>query len=81
MGKIRQPLTCEEAIAIMNDLISETEMAESLANFQKACTSSSESYGSVGKKWWHGFKKRHISLISSKKGEKFALSRADWTKL
>ncbi len=38
MGKIHQPLTCEEAIAIMNDLISETEMAESLTNFQKART-------------------------------------------
>jgi hypothetical protein len=66
MGKIRQPLTCEEAIAIMNDLISETEMAESLTNFQKARTSSSESYGCVGKKWWRGFKKRHDSLIASK---------------
>ena len=57
MGKIRQPITCEEAIAIMNDLISETEMAESLTQFQKARTSTSSSYGSVGKNWWMGFKK------------------------
>jgi hypothetical protein len=81
MGKIRQPITCDEAIAIMNDLISETEMAESLTQFQKARTSTSSSYGSVGKNWWMGFKKRHASLLVSKKGEKFASSRADWMKL
>ena len=81
MGKIRQPLTCDEAIAIMNDLITETEMSESLTHFQKAHTSNSGSLGCVGKNWWQGFNKRHTSQIASKKGEKFASSRADWTKL
>ena len=81
MGKIRQPLTCDEAIAIIHDLISETEMSESLTHFQKSRTSNSGSFGCIDKNWWPGFKKRHASQIASKKGEKFASSRADWTKL
>jgi hypothetical protein len=81
MGKMRQPLTRNEAITIMNDMISKTEMAEQLTNFQRARTLTSNRLGIVGKNWWQGFKKRHASLIVSKKGEKFALNRADWTKL
>ena len=81
MGKMRQPLTCGEAIAIMNDMISKTEMEEQLKNFQSVRTFTSHQLGTVGKNWWRGFKKRHAGLIVSKKGEKFALNRADWTKL
>ena len=81
MGKMRQPLTRDEAIAIMNDMISDTEMAERLTDFQRVRTLNTNRYGIVGKNWWQGFKKRHSSLIVSKKGEKFASNRADWTKL
>ena len=38
MGKIRQPLTGEEAIAIMNDMIRGSEMSETLTEFQKVRT-------------------------------------------
>ena len=41
MGKICQPLSCEEARASMNYMISKTEMAESLTQFQKVHTSNS----------------------------------------
>jgi hypothetical protein len=34
MGKMRQPLTRDDAIAVMNDMISKTEMAERLTDFQ-----------------------------------------------
>ena len=81
MGKIHQPLTCEEAIAIMNDVISETEMSDSLKQFQKVRTPNSGTIVVVGRNWWQGFKTRHASKIVSKKGEKFASNRADWTKL
>ena len=76
MGKIHQPLTCEEAIAIMNDMISELEMSDSLTQFQKVCTPNSGTIGVVGRNWWQGFKKRQNSKIVSKKGEKFASNRA-----
>jgi hypothetical protein len=81
MGKTCQPLTREEAIAIINDMMSETEISDSLREFQKVRTLSTERYGLVDKNWWQGFKKRHASSIVSKKGEKFASNHADWTKL
>ncbi len=65
----------------MNDMISETEMRERLTEFQRILTSNSKRYGGIGVNWWWGFKKQHASRIVSKKGEKFALNRADWTKL
>ena len=77
MGKIRQPLTGEEAIAIMNDMIRDSEMSETLTEFQKVCTSCSESYGHVGRNWWRAFKRQYASQIASKKGAKFVSSHAD----
>ncbi len=41
MGKTQQPLTHDEAIAIMKDMISETEMRERLTEFQRIHTSNS----------------------------------------
>ena len=76
MGKIGQHLTCGEAIAIMNDMISETEMRE-IDRVSKKRTPDSKRYGVVGVNWWWGFKQQHASHIVSKKGEKFALNRAD----
>lgn len=49
MGKIHQPLPCEEAIVIMNDMISMTEMSKKLTQFQKASTSNSGKCGHVGR--------------------------------
>ena len=48
MGKIRQLLTRDEATAIMNDMISETEMRERLTEFQRILTSTSKRYGGIG---------------------------------
>jgi len=56
MGKICQPLTADKAIVIMNDLIRETEISETLTEFQKVCTSCSERHGLVGRNWWWAFK-------------------------
>ena len=63
------------------DMISKTEMAESLTQFQKVHTLNSGTLGLVGRNWWQGFKKRHASQIALKKGENFASNRAVWTKL
>ena len=67
MGKIQQPLIRDEAITIMNDMISETEMRERLTESQKIHTSNSKRFDGVGVNWWRGFKKRHASRIVSKK--------------
>ena len=81
MGKTPQPLTQDEAIAIMNKMTSETEMAEQLTEFQKILTSNSQKLGFVSRNWWHGFRKRHASWIVPKKGEKFSLNLANWMKV
>lgn len=44
MGKIHQTLTDDEAIAIMNKMICETAISETLTEFQG-------SYGLVGRNW------------------------------
>ncbi len=72
MGKIRQPLAGGEAISLMNDMIRDTNMSESLTEFQKLRTTCSQSHGSVGRSSWHNFQKRHADLIVTKKREKFA---------
>ena len=81
MGKIRQPLNCNEAIRLMCDLIKGTPDQEVLRQFQMARTRESDQFGTVGKKWWRGFKKRHADQIVTRRGEKFACIRSDWTKM
>ena len=65
----------------MSDMISKTEMAESLTDFQRVHTMNSKRYEVISRNWWQGFKKQDVSHIVLKKGEKFALNRVDWTKL
>ena len=82
MGKIRQPLTCEEGIGLMNDLIKNTSLQDAVREFQMArrlCVQES-TYGTVGKCWWKAFKRRNADKVVSKRGEKFACCRGEWTK-
>ena len=83
MGKFRQPLSCMEAIQLMNNLIHQTNSQERLADFQRIRNLGSNSfqYGLVTKAWWRGFLKRHEHEIVTKRGEKFALNRSEWTTL
>ena len=83
MGKIRQPLNCTEAIQLMNNLICNTDTQAKLAEFQKSRKLGDDDfkYGTVTKAWWRGFLRRHEHEIVTKRGEKFALNRSDWTTL
>ena len=59
MGKFRQPLSCMEAIQLMNNLIHQTNTQERLAEFQRICNLGSNSFkhGLVTQVWWRGFLK------------------------
>ena len=83
MGKIRQPLNVTEGIEVMNNLIEGTEVQQDLIAFQKSRKLGKEDFehGKVTKGWWVGFLKRHEHEIVTKRGEKFALNRAEWTTL
>ena len=82
MGKIRQPLSCAEGVALMNDLIKDTPMQDALKEFQmvRYLGRPEFEYGTLTQGWWKGFKHRNGHLVVSKRGERFACSRADWTK-
>ena len=67
----------------MNDLIQGTSVQVELVAFQKTHKLGKQDfeYGTVTKNWWRGFMERHGHKIVTKRGEKFALNRADWTTL
>jgi hypothetical protein len=83
MGKIRQPLSCTEAIALMNDMIENTKTKQTLIEFhdsRKLRTYGFEK-GQVTTGWWRRFLRRHKDKLVTKQGEKFVLNRSDWTTL
>ncbi len=82
MGHIRQPLNCSEGLMLMQDLIEGTTGQEALVKFQqkhKVATATFK-HGTLTPNWWRAFLRRHDAEIRTKRGEKFASSRADWTK-
>ena len=83
MGKIRQPLCCTEAISLMNDMIENTDTKQKLIEFQQSRKLGTYGFekGRVTKGWWRGFLRRHEDKLVTKRGEKFALNRSDWTTL
>ena len=59
MGKIRQPLTCEEGIGLINDLIKNSPQQDAVREFQmvwRLCVQES-TYGTVGQCWWRDLKR------------------------
>jgi hypothetical protein len=83
MGKIRQPLSCTKAIALMNDMIENTNAKLKLIEFQQSRILGTYGFekGQVTSGWWRGFLRQHKDKLITKRGEKFALNRGDWTTL
>jgi hypothetical protein len=82
MGKIRQPLTVGETIDLANSLIEGKEQQQQLIRWKLRCNPDLplEAKGRIGYGWFQGFKKRHGSRLVTKRGERFAADRADWSK-
>ena len=57
MGKIRQPLSCIEAITLMNDMIENTSTKQKLIEFQQSRRLGTDGFekGKVTTGWWRGF--------------------------
>jgi hypothetical protein len=83
MGKIRQPLSCTEAVTLMNDMIENTNTKQKLIEFQQSRKLGTYGFekGKVTNGWWRGFLRRNENKLVTKRGEKFALNRHDWTTL
>jgi hypothetical protein len=84
MGNCRQPLTASEGLQLMNSLIKDRELQEKLVTFKRQRRMENhlgEVVGEVGKKYWKLFMKRNAHRLVTKRGERFACNRADWSKL
>ncbi len=83
MVKIRQPLSCTEAITLMNDMIENTSTKQKLIEFHQSRRLGTDVFekGKVTTGWWRRFLRRNEDKLVTKRGEKFALNRSDWTTL
>jgi hypothetical protein len=82
MGNVRQPLTPTEGLLVMNSLIKNQELQQKLIEFKlkRKLGGDLEHLGKVGRSYWTGFMKRHGDRLVTKRGERFAANRADWSK-
>jgi hypothetical protein len=78
MQQIRQPLSVSETIEYANSLIKGSEFEEKINEFKLRCQIPLDS-NPLGIGWWRGFSKRFKEIIVTKKGEKFAKNRSDWS--
>ena len=74
MDRIRQSLTPSLSIHLINSLINGKSIQIELMVFKEKY--SHKENGSVGQRYWTGFKKRNRHLIRSKRGQKYELYRA-----
>jgi hypothetical protein len=82
MGKIRQPLSVQESVELVNSLIKGSDIEDELIAFKKRRYKNLplEECKKVGKGWWSGFLRRNGHRIVTKRGQKFESNRADWCK-
>jgi phage terminase small subunit len=82
MGNVRQPLTPTEGLQVMNSLIKGQGLQLKLIEFKllRGLGGDLDHLGQVGRSYWTGFMRRHGDRLVTKRGEKFASNRADWSK-
>jgi hypothetical protein len=78
MQQIRQPLSVSETIEYANSLIKGSEFEEQINKF-KLQRQIPLDPNPLGIGWWRGFSKRYKEILVTKKGEKFAKNRSDWS--
>jgi hypothetical protein len=83
MGKIRQPLSCTEAIMLMNGMIDNTHTQQKLIDFHQSRKLGTEVFekGKVPSGWRRDFLRRRKDRLVTKRGKKIALNRSDWPTL
>jgi hypothetical protein len=82
LSKIGSPVTCGEAVFLINDLIEGTEYQAKLVEWKTThgIKQSPEDMKRIGKSYWYSFLHRNEKKIRSKKGRKYKLDRSNWTK-
>eukprot|EP00978_Attheya_sp_CCMP212_P006142 scaffold13838_cov51-Attheya_sp.AAC.1 len=91
MAKIRQPLSCANGLCLANSVIKGTETEKKVREWQehniKACKMKKGNLddddddvpGLLKTGYWKGFMNRNKHRLVSKKSQKYALDRKDWS--
>ena len=78
MARIRQPLTPNEGLQLVNSLTDcMTIQQGELIQWKQKC--STNSHGYVGPGYWNAFMKRQGHKIMSSRGQKYELDRQNWS--
>ena len=79
MSAIRRCLTPSQCLHLANDLVAGTETEKQVIEFKKKLYKKDYDSADLGMNYWNGFKRRWEHVISSKRGQKFALDRSSAT--
>ncbi len=83
MSVFKRPLTVTEGLDLVNSLIQGTKYEQAVIEFQeKFCRGTMKegsTKGKVGKAYWRKFMERHEQEICTKRTEKYAGNRTDWS--
>ena len=77
MARIRQSLTPSKGLQLVNDMIHDTPLQTDLINWKEKHTCNVT--GTLGRKYWRNFMRRHKDKIKSTRGAKYSLDRANWS--
>ncbi len=83
MSLYKWALTVKEGLALINSLIEGTKYKKAVSDFQerfcgKTMKKDTEK-GKVGKKYWISFMKQQRKVVRTKRGEKYAGNRTNWS--
>ena len=77
MARMRQCLTPSKGLLLVNSLISGTNIQRELVKWKQ--TNTPNFTGTLGRGYWVNFMKRNRNKIVGKRGQKYELSRQNWT--
>ena len=78
MARIRQCLTPSKGLQLVNSLLKGTKLQQDLIEWKEKGNSNNVT-GTVGRGYWRKFMERNKDKIVSKRGQKYELSRQNWT--
>jgi hypothetical protein len=81
LGCARQPLKCKNFITMVNSVLKGTFTKKEVIAFKARYSHGDKNAeaAELGKGYYYGFLKRNGQKLVSKRGEKFAANRADWS--
>ena len=79
MARIQHSLAPLDGLRLINSMLDGNATQEKLVAWKRKYSHCIKSIGEVGRCYWKGFIDRNSHLIVSAKGQKYELSRANWT--